>query len=55
MVDINCDMGESYSIYHCGDDEGLMPWVTVANVACGFHASDPRVMTRTVALAKRHG
>lgn len=55
MVDINCDMGESYSIYHCGDDEGLMPWVTVANVACGFHASDPRVMTRTVALAGRHG
>jgi len=55
MVAINCDMGESYSIYHCGDDEGLMPWVTVANVACGFHASDPRVMTRTVKLAKRHG
>lgn len=55
MVDINCDMGESFSIYHCGDDEGLMPFVTVANVACGFHASDPRVMTRTVKLAKRHG
>lgn len=55
MVDINCDMGESFSIYHCGDDEGLMPLVTVANVACGFHASDPRVMTRTVRLAKRHG
>jgi UPF0271 protein len=55
MVAINCDMGESYSIYHCGDDEGLMPYVTVANVACGFHASDPRVMTRTVRLAKRHG
>ncbi|MDQ4118275.1 MAG: 5-oxoprolinase subunit PxpA [Actinomycetota bacterium] len=55
MVAINCDMGESYSIYHCGDDEGLMPYVTVANVACGFHASDPSVMTRTVRLAKRHG
>lgn len=55
MVAINCDMGESFSIYHCGDDEGLMPFVTVANVACGFHASDPRVMTRTVKLAKRHG
>lgn len=54
-MDINCDMGESFSIYHCGDDEGLMPFVTVANVACGFHASDPRVMTRTVKLAKRHG
>ncbi|MEJ8280820.1 5-oxoprolinase subunit PxpA [Pseudonocardia spirodelae] len=55
MVAVNCDMGESFSIYHCGDDEGLMPWVTVANVACGFHASDPRVMARTVALAKAHG
>lgn len=55
MVAINCDMGESFSIYHCGDDEGLMPFVTVANVACGFHASDPRVMTRTVRLAKQHG
>ena len=55
MVAINCDMGESFSIYHCGVDEGLMPYVTVANVACGFHASDPRVMTRTVKLAKRHG
>ncbi|MBC3192009.1 5-oxoprolinase subunit PxpA [Pseudonocardia sp. C8] len=55
MVAINCDMGESFAIYHCGDDEGLMPFVTVANVACGFHASDPRVMSRTVKLAKRHG
>ncbi|MCW0212174.1 MAG: 5-oxoprolinase subunit PxpA [Pseudonocardia sp.] len=55
MVAINCDMGESFSIYHCGDDEGLIPFVTVANVACGFHASDPRVMGRTVKLAKEHG
>ncbi len=55
MVEINCDMGEAYSIYHCGDDEGIMPYITVANVACGFHASDPMVMRRTVALAKQHG
>jgi UPF0271 protein len=55
MVDINCDMGEAFSIYRCGDDEGLMPWITLANVACGFHASDPRVMQQTVALAKEHG
>ena len=54
-VDINCDMGEAFSIYRCGDDEGLMPLVTLANVACGFHASDPSVMAGTVALAKRHG
>jgi 5-oxoprolinase (ATP-hydrolysing) subunit A len=54
-VEINCDMGEAFSIYRCGDDEGLMPLVTLANVACGFHASDPSVMAGTVALAKRHG
>ena len=54
MVAINCDMGEAFSIYRCGDDEGLMPWITLANVACGFHASDPRVMRRTVALAEEH-
>lgn len=55
MVAINCDMGESFSIYHCGDDEGLMPFITIANVACGFHASDPRVMAKTVKLAKANG
>ncbi|WP_214367801.1 LamB/YcsF family protein [Pseudonocardia sp. H11422] len=55
MVAINCDMGEAFSIYRCGDDEGLMPYITLANVACGFHASDPVVMADTVALAKQHG
>jgi UPF0271 protein len=55
MVAINCDMGEAFSIYRCGDDEGLMPFITLANVACGFHASDPVVMRRTVALAEEHG
>lgn len=54
-VEINCDMGEAFSIYKCGDDEGLMPLITVANVACGFHASDPTVMKKTVDLAKKHG
>jgi UPF0271 protein len=54
-IDINCDMGEAYSIYRCGDDAGIMPFVTSANVACGFHASDPTVMHTTVRLAKQHG
>ncbi len=54
-IDLNCDMGEAYSIYKCGDDEGIMPFVTQANVACGYHASDPVVMHNTVRLAKRHG
>jgi UPF0271 protein len=52
---INCDMGEGFGLYRCGDDEAIMPYITVANVACGFHASDPMVMKRTVVSAKRHG
>jgi UPF0271 protein len=54
-VAINCDMGESFGLYKMGDDEGIMPYITVANVACGFHASDPVVMHKTVRLAKEHG
>ena len=45
---INCDMGEAFGLYKCGDDEGIMPFITLANVACGFHASDPVVMRHTV-------
>lgn len=52
---INCDMGESFSLYKMGEDAELMPYITAANVACGFHASDPVVMGRTVRLAKQHG
>ena len=54
-VTINCDMGEGYGLYRCGDDAALMPHVSLANVACGFHASDPSVMHATVRLAKQHG
>lgn len=54
-VSINCDMGESFGLYRMGDDAALMPLITVANVACGFHASDPNHMRATVRLAKRHG
>ena len=43
-IDINCDMGEAFGLYKCGDDDGIMPYITMANVACGFHASDPVVM-----------
>ena len=53
-VSINCDMGESFGIYSLGDDEAIMPYITRANVACGFHASDPDHMRTTVALAKKH-
>jgi UPF0271 protein len=48
-------MGESFGLYKMGDDEGMMPYITIANVACGFHASDPTVMARTVRLARQHG
>lgn len=54
-VELNCDMGEAFGFYRCGDDEGIMPLIDIANVACGFHASDPVVLRRTVQLAKRHG
>lgn len=55
QMDINCDMGESFGNWHMGDDEGMMPHITTANVACGFHASDPVTMINTVKLAKQHG
>jgi UPF0271 protein len=52
---LNCDMGESFGLWRMGDDEQLMPLISMANVACGFHAGDPVVMRDTVALAKQHG
>ena len=53
-VDINCDMGESFGNYSFGEDEAIMPYLSSANVACGFHAGDPVTMERTVRFAKRH-
>ncbi|HEY1942677.1 MAG TPA: 5-oxoprolinase subunit PxpA [Roseiarcus sp.] len=55
MTTINCDMGESFGLYRLGDDAGLMPLIDIANVACGFHASDFNHMRATVKLAKTHG
>ena len=54
MTDINCDMGESFSIYRAGNDEEIMPLIDIANVACGFHASDPNHMRATIELAKKN-
>lgn len=54
-IDLNCDMGESFGIYNLGYDEEAMPFVTSINVACGFHASDPANMYKTVKLAKKYG
>lgn len=54
-IDINCDMGESFGNWKMGDDEGMMPFITTANVACGFHASDPLTMIDTCKRAREHG
>lgn len=51
MITLNCDMGESFGNWRFGDDEGIMPSVDCANIACGFHASDPSTMLKTVRLA----
>lgn len=55
MTLLNCDMGESFGIWRLGDDDRIMPAIHIANVACGFHASDFNHMRKTVRLAKRHG
>jgi len=52
-IDFNADMGESFGMYVMGHDEKIMQYITSANVACGFHAGDPTVMKKTVALAKQ--
>lgn len=52
---INCDMGEGFALYRLGNDAELMPHIDLANIACGFHASDPSIMHATVRLAKQHG
>ncbi|RBW46987.1 LamB/YcsF family protein [Psychromonas sp. B3M02] len=51
---INCDMGESFGIWELGQDQTIMPFIDMANIACGMHASDPSVMLETVRCAKAH-
>src|SRR5699024_9096549 len=51
-VDVNADLGESFGNYIIGNDEKIIPLISSANVACGFHASDPKVMLETVKLIK---
>jgi UPF0271 protein len=54
-IDLNSDLGESFGPWPMGADEALMPSITSANIACGFHGGDPSVMRRTIQLAKQHG
>ena len=51
---LNCDMGESFGAWKMGADEQAMPYIDMANIACGFHASDPCVMHDTIQLANQH-
>ncbi|MEY8352753.1 5-oxoprolinase subunit PxpA [Lachnospiraceae bacterium 54-53] len=55
VIDLNCDLGESFGAYKIGMDDEVLPYVTSANIACGFHGGDPMVMERTVALCREHG
>ena len=54
-VDLNSDLGESFGRYTIGNDDKIIPLITSANVACGYHASDPVVMNETLAQAKAAG
>jgi 5-oxoprolinase (ATP-hydrolysing) subunit A len=54
-IDLNCDMGESYGRWTLGADAEIMPFISSASIACGFHGGDPHVMRATVALAVAHG
>lgn len=54
-VDLNADLGESFGAYKIGNDEQILPLITSANVACGYHAGDPLVMQKTVRLAAENG
>jgi UPF0271 protein len=49
MIDINCDIGEGI-----GNDELLMPYITSANIACGYHAGNEETMLQTILLAKKY-
>ncbi|RVT95734.1 LamB/YcsF family protein [Rhodovarius crocodyli] len=55
MIDLNSDLGEGFGRWKSGEDEALMPLISSANVACGYHAGDAAIMTRTVEMAKAHG
>jgi UPF0271 protein len=54
-LDVNVDMGESFGRWELGDDAGIMPFISSASIACGFHAGDPATMRRTVRAAVAHG
>lgn len=54
-IDLNCDLGESFGACTIGQDEAVLPFITSANIACGYHAGDALIMQKTVALCKQKG
>ncbi len=54
-IDLNSDVGESFGNYKLGLDEEVIPLISSANIACGYHAGDPTVMRHTIAIAKKNG
>lgn len=54
-VDLNSDIGESFGAYTMGDDAEILKYVTAVQVACGWHAGDPMVMDKVVAMAAEKG
>lgn len=54
FIDINCDCGESFGNWKMGMDEEVMPKITTANIACGFHGGDPVTLLKTIQLALEH-
>ncbi|RIJ89153.1 MAG: LamB/YcsF family protein, partial [Candidatus Brocadia sp.] len=55
VIDLNCDLGESFGAYKIGNDKEVLRYISSANIACGFHAGDPNVMMETVELAIKNG
>ena len=53
-IDLNSDLGESFGAWTLGRDAEVLPHITSANIACGFHAGDPSVMRRTILAALEH-
>ena len=54
-IDLNCDMGESYGAWKMGADAEIMPLISSANIAAGFHAGDPGTIRKTVSIAVDNG
>jgi 5-oxoprolinase (ATP-hydrolysing) subunit A len=54
-IDLNCDLGETGINGLSASDEAIMPWITSANIACGFHAGSPEAIASTIRLALQHG